>query len=95
MKLDISSPSVEIKQVELEYEQFGKHCFFCLSLSHESDDCPSTKARANSRDNLGPYMGISQNRTLDNLEADMRKKDSRKRTREEHEFNSRPAPAFN
>lgn len=30
----------ERKQVELEYENLQKHCFHCLSLSHEGDDCP-------------------------------------------------------
>ncbi|RID47204.1 hypothetical protein BRARA_I03822 [Brassica rapa] len=50
MKLDISLPSGEIKQVELEYEDLQKHCFLCLSLSHEREDCPTSKARVNTRE---------------------------------------------
>ncbi|RID68355.1 hypothetical protein BRARA_C00519 [Brassica rapa] len=41
MILDVSTPSGELKQVELEYEGLQKHCFVCHSLSHEKEDCPS------------------------------------------------------
>ncbi|KAG2283354.1 hypothetical protein Bca52824_054574 [Brassica carinata] len=72
-KLDISL-SGEIKQVELEFENLEKHCFHCLSLTHEVDDCPLFKAKGSSRDRE-ERMGISQNRTLERLEADRRRKD--------------------
>ena len=35
--LDISLEG-ETKQVELEYEKLDKHCFSCLSMSHEVKD---------------------------------------------------------
>ncbi|CAN6901206.1 unnamed protein product [Brassica oleracea var. botrytis] len=62
MKLDISLPSGEIKEVELEYENLEKHCFRCLSLTHEGDACP-TFLRKENRDGRESRLGISQNRT--------------------------------
>lgn len=73
------SLSREIKQVKLEYEDFQKHCFSCLSLSHEVEDCPSSNSRAG-RDGRAPSPGISQTRTLERLEAEKRRKDLRKGT---------------
>lgn len=35
MVLNISLPSGEIKQVELEYENLEKHCFVCHSLTRK------------------------------------------------------------
>lgn len=75
MKLEINVAG-EIKQVELEYENLQKHCFYCLSLTHEGDDCPNR-----SRNGRETHMGISQNRTLDRLEADRRRKEVRKGAR--------------
>lgn len=77
MKLDISLAG-NIKQVELEYEDLGKHCFICHSLNHEQDDCPSHRAQANNRD-AGPRMGISQARTLEILEADRKRAEDKKK----------------
>ncbi|KAL0798136.1 hypothetical protein Bca101_053310 [Brassica carinata] len=79
MKLDVSL-SGEIKQVELEYEDLGKHCFICFSLTHDKDDCPSQRAQANYREQ-GPRMGISQTRTLERIESERRKADERRRAR--------------
>lgn len=81
MKLDVSL-SREIKQVELEYEDLGKHCFICHSLNHEKDECPSHRAQSNYRDQ-GPRMRISQNRTLERIEVERRKAEDRHRARSE------------
>ena len=59
--LEISLPSGEIKEVELEYEKLEKHCFSCLSLSHEQDQCPSRSSSTQ------PPVGINQARTLEKL----------------------------
>lgn len=74
MVLDISLPSGDIKKVELEYEKLEKHCFSCLSLSHEKDDCPYSRP-PDRRDN---HQSISQSRTLDRLVASKRAQDDRK-----------------
>lgn len=79
MKLEVSLAG-DIKQVELEYDDLGKHCFICYSLTHEKEDCPSQRALAN-RDQGPQRMGISQARTLDRLEADRRKVQERKQSR--------------
>ncbi|KAL0725272.1 hypothetical protein Bca4012_039871 [Brassica carinata] len=76
--LEISLPSGETKQVELEYEKLDKHCFSCLSLSHEVKDCPAKATRHASSDQS---MGISQRRTLERLDDSKRRADSRKRSR--------------
>lgn len=62
--LELSLPSGGVKEVELEYEKLEKHCFSCLSLSHESDDCPSAQAPNTQR---SAPMGINQVRTLEKL----------------------------
>ncbi|KAH0917249.1 hypothetical protein HID58_024909 [Brassica napus] len=80
MNLDISLPSGEIKQVELEYENLEKHCFICYSLSHDRNDCPALRAQANARTQT-PNMGISQNRTRERLEADRRRQVEKKQPR--------------
>uniref|UniRef100_M4EYE7 Reverse transcriptase domain-containing protein n=1 Tax=Brassica campestris TaxID=3711 RepID=M4EYE7_BRACM len=80
MKLDVVSPSGEIKQVELEYEDLEKHCFICFSLEHDKDDCPTQRAQVNLREH-GPRMGISQSRTLARLDADRQRADERRRAR--------------
>ncbi|KAJ4874789.1 Reverse transcriptase domain-containing protein [Raphanus sativus] len=89
MKLDISV-SGEIKQVELEYEDLQKHCFICFSLAHDKDDCPSQRAQANYRE-PAPRMGISQNRTLERIEAERRKAEERKSARSDSLQWQRPA----
>lgn len=82
MKLDISVAG-EIKQVELEYDNLGKHCFLCFSLSHEKEDFPSQRALANNRAPETHRMGISQACTLDRLDADKRRTFERKQLRSE------------
>lgn len=79
MKLDVSVAGA-IKQVELDYDDLGKHCFICFSLSHEKENCPSQRALANSRNSDPYHMGISQSRTLKRLDADRRKGFERKQT---------------
>ncbi|KAL0643775.1 hypothetical protein Bca4012_042065 [Brassica carinata] len=90
MKLDVSSPSAEIKQVELEYEGLEKHCFTCHSLSHEKDDCPSQRALVNHRD-PAPHMGISQSRKLERIDAERRKAEERRRVRSDSSQWQRPS----
>ncbi|KAF3580015.1 hypothetical protein DY000_02029370 [Brassica cretica] len=68
----------ETKQVELEYEKLDKHCFSCLSLSHEVKDCPS---RTTSRNTADQSLGISQRRTLERIEENRRRTDNRKLSR--------------
>ncbi|KAH0862332.1 hypothetical protein HID58_079543, partial [Brassica napus] len=80
MRLDINL-SGEIKQVELHYEHLEKHCFSCNSLSHERYDCPSNRARANLRGNRVEDLGISQERTLQRLEEDRKRKEARRTRR--------------
>ncbi|KAJ4890008.1 Uncharacterized protein Rs2_29756 [Raphanus sativus] len=80
MFLDISL-SGEIKQVELEYEDLGKHCFACFSLSHEKEQCPVIRSPANPHSSAPLRMGISQTRTLDRLDADKRKQDAKSQAR--------------
>ncbi|KAL0649541.1 hypothetical protein Bca4012_092232 [Brassica carinata] len=80
MRLDINL-SGEIMQVELHYEHLEKHCFSCNSLSHERDDCPSNRARANLRGNKAEDLGISQERTLQRLEEDRKRKEARRTRR--------------
>lgn len=81
MILDISLPSGEIKQVELEYKNLEKHCFICHYLSHDKDNCPSQQAQANTRFSGAQAMGISQNRTRDRLESDRRRQAEKKLAR--------------
>lgn len=81
MFLDISLPSGDIKQVELEYEDLEKHCFLCYSLSHDKDNCPSNVAQNNTRFSGAQPMGISQTRTRERLEADRRRQDEKKLSR--------------
>ncbi|CAN6929933.1 unnamed protein product, partial [Brassica oleracea var. botrytis] len=88
MKLEISTPSGAIKQAELEYEQLQKHCFSCLSLSHEVEDCPASMSRVG-RDGKAPNPGISQTRTLERLDAEKRRKDQRKSTHYASGFGNR------
>lgn len=91
MKLDISMPSGEIKQVELECESLHKHCFICHALSHDKDDCPTQRAQANYREAGTVRMGVSQSRTIDRLEADIRRAEERKQFRSEASHWQRPS----
>ncbi|KAL0706608.1 hypothetical protein Bca4012_073034 [Brassica carinata] len=78
MKMDISLPSGEIKEVELQYEKLEKHCFSCFSLSHEVEECPSQRARSNQYGSRTSHLGISQRQTLERIDAGKRRLDSRK-----------------
>nr|VDD33240.1 unnamed protein product [Brassica oleracea] len=78
MKMDISLPSGEIKEVELQYEKLEKHCFNCFSLSHEVENCPSQRARSGHYGPRASQLGISQRQTLDNIDAGRRRADTRK-----------------
>ncbi|KAF2531578.1 hypothetical protein F2Q70_00031007 [Brassica cretica] len=91
MKLDISMPSGEIKQVELEYEGLHKHCFICHALSHDKDDCPTQRAQENYREAGTVRMGVSQSRTIDRLEANRRRAEERKQYRSEAPHWQRPS----
>lgn len=86
MVLDISLPSGEIKQVELEYESLEKHCFICHSLAHDKDHCPANIDQPISRNPRAPAMGISQNRTREKLEADRRRHDEKKLSRSDNSY---------
>lgn len=70
MKLPIRLPHGEIMWVEFEYEKLEKHCFICLSLSHEKKHYPSLKSQ-----DAQPHrsLGISQQLTLNKIEADRKR----------------------
>lgn len=72
MHLPVELPSGDVLTVDLEYENLQKHCFFCFSLFHEVDDCPTkpTSAKVSTQD-----LGISQHNTLRNLEEHRRRQD--------------------
>ncbi|KAH0904105.1 hypothetical protein HID58_043608, partial [Brassica napus] len=76
--LEISLKSGETKKVELEYEKLEKHCFSCLSLSHEAGNCPNKTA---SEDSPSPRLGITQLRTLDRIAESRKRSDNRKLSR--------------
>ncbi|KAF2531005.1 hypothetical protein F2Q70_00032223 [Brassica cretica] len=76
--LEISLKSGETKKVELEYEKLEKHCFSCLSLSHEAGNCPNKTA---SEDSPSPRLGITQLRTLDRIAESRKRADNRKLSR--------------
>lgn len=76
--LEISLKSGETKKVELEYEKLEKHCFSCLSLSHEAGNFPNKTA---SEDSPSPRLGITQLRTLDRIAESRKRADNRKLSR--------------
>lgn len=80
IKLEISVAG-NIKQVELQYENLEKHCFSCKALSHEVEECPSSKVRTFTRDLHPVREDISQRRTLEKLDADRRRREGRKHDR--------------
>ncbi|KAG7536993.1 Zinc knuckle CX2CX4HX4C [Arabidopsis suecica] len=71
----IRLPSGEITKVELEYEKLEKHCFHCFSLAHEKKNCP---ALASPDKFSRKPLGISQQLTLEKIEAGKRKQDTGK-----------------
>lgn len=72
MHLPVELPSGDVLTVDLEYENLQKHCFYCYSLFHEVDDCPTkpTTAKVTTHE-----LGISQHNTLRNLEEHRRRQD--------------------
>lgn len=76
--LEISLKSGGTKQVELEYEKLEKHCFSCLSLSHEAGSCPNKDTIT---DSSSSRVGITQQRTLDRIAEGRRRADNRKLSR--------------
>lgn len=76
--LEISLKSGGTKQVELEYEKLEKHCFSCLSLSHEAGSCPN---KATMADPSSTRLGITQQRTLDRIAEGRKRADNRKLSR--------------
>lgn len=77
--LEISLKSGETKKVELEYEKLEKHCFSCLSLSHEAGKCPNSSSSTGS--SSSPLVGVTQMRTLDRIAESRRRADNRKLSR--------------
>ncbi|CAN7112767.1 unnamed protein product, partial [Brassica rapa subsp. narinosa] len=75
MQLPIELPSGEVLTVDLEYDKLEKHCFYCFSLFHEEDSCPTkpVSQRAPSK-----VTGISQQNTLRSLEDHRRRHDHRR-----------------
>ncbi|KAH0872858.1 hypothetical protein HID58_070220 [Brassica napus] len=75
MQLPIELPSSDVLTVDLEYEKLEKHCFYCYSLFHEEETCPSKPA---SQRNTAHVTGISQQNTLRSLEEHRRRHDQRR-----------------
>ncbi|KAF3517462.1 hypothetical protein DY000_02059674 [Brassica cretica] len=75
MQLPIELPSGDVLTVDLEYEKLEKHCFYCYSLYHEEESCPSKPA---SQGKISQVTGISQQNTLRRLEEHRRRHDQRR-----------------
>ncbi|KAJ4913164.1 Uncharacterized protein Rs2_07785 [Raphanus sativus] len=75
MQLPIQLPSGEELNVDLEYEKLEKHCFYCFSLFHEEDNCPTKPV---SQREQTQARGISQQNTLRSLEEHRRRHDHRR-----------------
>ncbi|CAF2038742.1 unnamed protein product, partial [Brassica napus] len=80
MKMDLQLPSGDVVEVEMEYENLQKHCFYCKSLSHEDEDCQIRVESRHQKDDRR-NLGISQLRTLESIEEGKRRQDDRKRSR--------------
>lgn len=81
MRVDIELPSKAVVEVELEYENLQKHCFFCKSLTHEEGDCnfrPPARYPSDGRRDLG----ISQLNTLEIIEDGKRRQEDRRLARQ-------------
>ena len=80
MKMDLQPPSGDVVEIEMEYENLQKHCFFCKSLCHEDDECQSrVELRHQKEDRRN--LCISQQNTLESIEEGKRRQDDRKRSR--------------
>ncbi|KAF2552252.1 hypothetical protein F2Q68_00035025 [Brassica cretica] len=80
MKMDLQLPSGDVVEIEMEYENLHKHCFYCKSLSHEDDNC-QTRAEVQHQEEDRRNLGISQQNTLESIEEGKRRQDDRKRAR--------------
>ncbi|CAG7892143.1 unnamed protein product, partial [Brassica rapa] len=78
--MDLQLPSGDVVEVEMEYENLQKHCFYCKSLSHEDEDCQIRVESRHQKDDRR-NLGISQLRTLESIEEGKRRQDDRKRSR--------------
>ncbi|KAL0722453.1 hypothetical protein Bca4012_037052 [Brassica carinata] len=88
MIMDLSLPSGGTKEVELEYEYLQKHCFLCMSLSHEQEACPQKRS---SRPSNSEVRGINHSNTLESLDSYKRAKDDKKLERGRHAGSQRRA----
>ncbi|KAG2328014.1 hypothetical protein Bca52824_010742 [Brassica carinata] len=86
--MDLSLPSGGTKEVELEYEYLQKHCFLCMSLSHEQEACPQKRS---SRPSNSEVRGINHSNTLESLDSYKRAKDDKKLERGRHAGSQRRA----
>lgn len=64
MKKTIQASTGREMTLELEYERLDKHCFFCLSLTHEEKFC-NTKPQTKEKDTT---LGANQRQTLQRIE---------------------------
>lgn len=76
MTSEVQVPSGEVTDVEFEYLKIEKHCFTCLSLFHEENDC--TRRSRNDPPAKERKLGITQRLALDRIEADKRRHDERR-----------------
>ncbi|XP_024007904.1 uncharacterized protein LOC112083915 [Eutrema salsugineum] len=89
-KKAIQFPSGVEVSVVFEYIRLEKHCFLCMSLGHEKENCPQ---RSNSHDPEPPNSHINNQHTLQRLEDDRHKKEERRnRTYPSRQENSKQAP---
>ena len=75
MQLPVQLQSGEVFNVDLEYENLQKHCFYCYSLFHEVDDCPTKPVSTRTSTHT---LGISQQNTLRSIEEHRRRQDHRR-----------------
>ncbi|XP_024016108.1 uncharacterized protein At4g02000-like [Eutrema salsugineum] len=68
----IQFPSGVEVSVVFEYVRLEKHCFLCMPLSHEKEDCPH---QTKNRDSDLQGTHINSQQTLQRLEDDRQKKD--------------------
>ncbi|KAG2268907.1 hypothetical protein Bca52824_063462 [Brassica carinata] len=75
MQLPVQLQSGEVFNVDLEYENLQKHCFYCYSLFHEEDDGPTKPVSTRTSTHA---LGISQQNTLRSIEEHRRRQDHRR-----------------
>ncbi|KAL1207484.1 hypothetical protein V5N11_007077 [Cardamine amara subsp. amara] len=74
MSMNISLPTGEFTFVNFKYEKLEKQCFTCFMLTHEEKDCPIKNQSQNSPRKLG----VNQLNTLQRLEEDKRRQETRR-----------------